>query len=368
MTELFVVASRLGAEIVAGAVPPSCRRGVDAIPEPRIDGADCVVEAEWSPRCRARHFVPSVSILAARSIGFRTELAVETDGAWTPWVAATSIGPSVFPPMPAVARPLSCDIDVFVSSAPAARVRLRVRLRRDDAASLMDLPWLAALSVSDLGSTETPPERAPSPPIVDAAAIDDGPSAALAARVADRVALDVPSASQMVEAELIRHRICSPTSVAMVLGRWGLTVAPAALAGEVFHAERDVYGIWPAAIAAAARRGIAGYLLRFPDWESAAWCLANGLPIVASVRYTRGELAGAAITETDGHLLVLTGYEGDDVLVNDPAAPSNATVARRHRRDEIERVWLGRSGVGYVFFPPGPRSSGPAGGGRLTGA
>jgi hypothetical protein len=102
---------------------------------------------------------------------------------------------------------------------------------------------------------------------------------------------------------------------------------------------------------------VAGYLLRFPDWTSAAWCLAAGLPIVASVRHAPGELAGAAIDGTDGHLIVLTGYDGDDVMVNDPAAPSPASVARRYRRADLDRVWLGRAGIGYVFFDPNVRPS-----------
>ena len=112
----------------------------------------------------------------------------------------------------------------------------------------------------------------------------------------------------------------------------------------------DLYGVWPAAILAAGRRGIAGYLLRFPDWVAAAWCLARGLPVIASVRYASGELTGAAAASTPGHLLVLTGFEDGVVLVNDPAAPTSAGVSRRYALDELRRVWLERSAVGYVLF------------------
>jgi len=40
------------------------------------------------------------------------------------------------------------------------------------------------------------------------------------------------------------------------------------------------------------------------------------------------------------------------VLVNDPAAPTAASVPRRYRADELGNVWLARGGVGYVLFDP----------------
>src|SRR3989442_6160953 len=138
----------------------------------------------------------------------------------------------------------------------------------------------------------------------------------------------------------------------MVLAYWSARVEVASLAGEIFHPGLDRYGVWPAALRAAGRYGVAGYLLRFPDWPSAAWCLTQGLPVIASVRYGAGELAGAAVPETTGHLLVLTGYEGDAVLVNDPAAATAASVARRYRLGQLLRVSPARAGGGHVAARP----------------
>jgi hypothetical protein len=322
-TDLFAIAQGIDAATVERAIPPACRAGVAAAGVP-VAGVETIVESPvWHPRCAARHFVPAVSWLAAPVPAFRCELSVAAGGAWSPWVAAAAIGGDDFGgALPAVGA-LSCDVDVFTSPVPADAVRLRVRTRGPVVA-----PWLVALSACDL------------------APLGRRGAGGGAARVS------VPARSQMVEPEPMRRHICSPTSVAMVLERWGRRVETAVLAAEILQPALGRYGVWPAAIAAAGRRGVAGYLLRFPDWASAAWCLDAGLPIVASVRYASGELAGAAMDRTDGHLVVLTGYEEGDALLNDPAAEREAEVPRRVRIDDLERAWLDRTGVGYVLFDP----------------
>jgi hypothetical protein len=318
--------------IVVGRVPPTCRRPIDPAPMPIQEGADVVLESPaWIPRAGAVHFVPSFSALAEDDAGFRLELSTRAGDAWSPWVAAAKVGPGDFAPLaplPPKDR-LTCDVDVFTAATPAHGVRVRVRLPAVSARRVLAAPWLLTLSAWD---------RCPAP--------DAGPS------TRGSVALTVPPVSQMDAPAAIALRICSPTSVAMVLRYWGGVADPVGVAADVFDAPLDRYGVWPAAIRAAARRGVLGYLLAFPDWASAAWCLERGMPVVASIQYTAGELAGAPMAATDGHLVVLTGCDGDDALVNDPAAPSAATVPRRYRIDALERVWLARAAVGYVFFRP----------------
>src|SRR2546426_1081376 len=111
---------------------------------------------------------------------------------------------------------------------------------------------------------------------------------------------------------------------------------------------------WIVALSTADARGVAGYLLRSPAWRAARWCHERGIPIIPSVRYAAGELRGAAVAATSGHLLVLVGLEGDTVLVNDPAAPTAASVPRRYRADELGNAWLARGGIGYILFDLAP--------------
>src|SRR5262245_46131198 len=295
-------------------VPPACRRPMKPAHVTLEAGVATLEGRVWTPRHGARHLVPSLSLLGGTQGSFRFELSAWHGAGWTPWVATATIGPAAFPDAPSVTEGLRSEVDIYTAPVPVRRVRLRARV--EPAAALAE-PWILSLSTSDL-------EAAPS-------GRSDGPAA---------MRLAVPARSQMEEASERRDRICSPTCVAMVLEFWGRAVSVPALAAEIFHQGLDLYGVWPAAIHAAARQGVAGFLLRFPDWASASWCLRQGVPIIASIRFEPGELTGAPISRTNGHLVVLAGTEGDHVLVNDPAAPSSAEVPRRYRRQEFCRAWL----------------------------
>jgi hypothetical protein len=346
---------------VLGAIPPACRRGVDRWPSTSTRGDDVVVALrEWRPRRRARHFVPACTLLRAGDVTYRFELSVLTAGGWSDWVGAATLGPARLTPVATSVAGLASDVDLFVAEAPAARVRLRLRLPLRDATALRR-PALITLSACDVAGAIAAPGRPLARDAVELVGATNEAVAAVAPRGARRNSAltvgagsvrTVPVLSQMRAPAALAPRICSPASVAMVLRAWNVRVALAALAAEMYHPALDLYGVWPAAIRAAARRGIAGYLLRFPDWDSASWCLRRGLPVIASVRYRAGELTGAAIVETPGHLIVLVAEEGDDVIVNDPAAPTNAAVRRRYPKSELTRVWLERAGVGYVLFRP----------------
>jgi hypothetical protein len=158
---------------------------------------------------------------------------------------------------------------------------------------------------------------------------------------------------------------CSPTSTSMVLGRYGALPRPRSYRwvgkghGQpwVDHGARMTYdhayrgtGNWPFNTAYAARlTGGPAFVTRLTSLRQAERFIRKGIPLVASVSFGAGELDGAPISSTNGHLLVIAGFtRAGDVVVNDPAARSSRGVRRTYDRGQFEDAWLPTSG-GLVY-------------------
>lgn len=183
--------------------------------------------------------------------------------------------------------------------------------------------------------------------------------------------LDVPRYSQMT------HRghhpewgnggeaWCSPTSTAMVLEYYQANPA----AGHAFkgsgHADgivdwtaRQTYdhgyrgtGNWAFNTAHAGSHLRRTFVTRLADLRAAESHIKAGTPLIVSVAFAKGGLRGAPISSTAGHLMVLVGFTAKgDVVVNDPAASTNAGVRRTYDRAQFEKAWLTKSGgLTYVL-------------------
>lgn len=158
-----------------------------------------------------------------------------------------------------------------------------------------------------------------------------------------------PAISQMSAHADLRARICSPTSVAMLLAARGGPSQWPSIVDECRDPATGMYGVWPLAIAAAARRGVFGAVETFTRWEEPLAVLARGIPLVASIRYESGELPGAPLVRTGGHLLVVYAADPESVRVNDPAAPDGASVTRSYPAAAFTRAWLGYRGAAYIL-------------------
>jgi uncharacterized protein YvpB len=172
-----------------------------------------------------------------------------------------------------------------------------------------------------------------------------------AAGVAVTPRLIVPAISQLTAPPAIRHRICSPTCVTMALGYHGRYATLAQVVQACYHAPSHLFGVWPLAIRCAAAAGLVAAAECFTDLDTVARIVARGLPVVASIRFAQGTLPGAALSATDGHLVVVTGLDADWVYINDPAAKDASVVPRQCPREAFAAAWLTERGVGYVLSP-----------------
>ena len=172
--------------------------------------------------------------------------------------------------------------------------------------------------------------------------------------------VDVPAETQALMPEVpasalsqralpspLRESACGPTATAMALGL-ETTEGLATFAAAARHPPTGLYGAWPQNLWAAARYGRLAGLELATDWQIAERALAAGSPVVASIRFAAGALNGAPMPATGGHLVLLRGIDGDEVVVNDPAAPPDA-VPRRYAAVEFAKAWLRWRGAAYVF-------------------
>ena len=161
---------------------------------------------------------------------------------------------------------------------------------------------------------------------------------------------------------------CSPTTISMLMAFWDRLPAARQWAWVddayadpwIDHGARSTYdytyegaGNWAFTTAYAGTRLATARVTRLRTLRAAQEYIAAGVPLGISIAFGPGELTGAPIRSTAGHLLVVRGFTEDgDVIVNDPAASSNAGVRRVYDRGELERAWQRASGgLAYVVAP-----------------
>lgn len=270
------------------------------------------------------------------------------------------------------------NADTFVAGVEGLRShRLRGTLHRPVGGT--DVPELSMLGVLASGPFPTPaPKPLRSSRRCDAhgSVAGDGPRPAgePGPLAAGGHILDVPRISQRAHRGEYPHwdgggdSWCSPTSTCMVLRYWGVGPDESEYSWVdgsyqdrfLHHAVRHCYdyafsgaGNWAFNTAYAGRFGLDAFVTRLRDLTEAERFVAAGIPLVAAIRFSPGELTGADYT-TNGHLLTIVGFTGTgDVVVNDPAAKDRESVRRSYDRVEFAAAWLRRTGgTVYVIRPP----------------
>lgn len=165
----------------------------------------------------------------------------------------------------------------------------------------------------------------------------------------DAFILDVPARSQYVREN--ERGWCSPASLSMLNAYHGLDVSVEETARAVFDRAYNGTGNWTFNVAYSGSLGLHAVVAHFRNLDHAQRLIERNLPIAISYSWRDGELPGAPLEHSDGHLAVLCGFASNgDCAINDPAAPNVRVVYPRHA---IERIWQRNDGVAYVVAPDG---------------
>lgn len=184
---------------------------------------------------------------------------------------------------------------------------------------------------------------------LDAVALATPPEGEPQDRPLAPIELDVPRLSQYVGDP--GRGWCSPASLAMLLGASGVGIdvstAAAAIYDEAYHGT----GNWAFNVAYASHFGLRAFVAYLRDLAHARLFLAEGVPLALSLSWYEGELRDAPLPVSDGHIVVLRGFDDrGDPIVNDPAQP---TIRVTYPRSQFQQLWLTHGdGIAYVVAPP----------------
>jgi len=262
-------------------------------------------------------------------------------GNWTPWLYIGRWGRVLENDK----RAVSCDwgtvhVDTLVLDRPADAFQIRARLESFDLDRSVN-PSVRRITVSYSGRVDDDARRAALSPPVNL----DG--------LAWARDLDVPFRPQGIEATNIRGSICSCASTTMVMSFCGVDRPTAENALAIYDDEHDIFGNWNRATQRAGELGLDAWLQRFRNWDQVKAVIAQGTPVIAAIKFEKGQFPSALYQETDGHLIVIRGFTPEgDVIVNDPASKDKGERAI-YKASELAVAWFNNAGgVGYVIRRP----------------
>lgn len=174
--------------------------------------------------------------------------------------------------------------------------------------------------------------------------------------------LQIPAYSALVRDPAIANRIASPTSLSMLMNRWGKDTLPEEVARAAYDTGAGKYGNLSFITAIAGSYGYECYM-QYTGVETLRQEVRRGNAAGANVRYRApalGEeeqekevppsLAGLPVLEgaaadSHGHLLVVRGFvkrEGEEwVVLNDPLAPADSEVMKEMSLERFEKIYTG---------------------------
>jgi hypothetical protein len=293
--------------------------------------------------------IASFNVTTPGSTGVTLDVRVEQDGAWSPWMYLQSWGKTLTP----VDRPAHWDggrvrVDTMFLDKPATRYQARVSFASFEYDPKAPRPAIRRLSVCYSGMVTDPDRRAR----ILRSSNDPTTRPSTIGNWARDLSVPFRGQGEDRNPKVIRKLICSPTSTSMVLQYYGFDRPTVENATAIYDPYNDLFGNWGRAISRAGDFGLDAYLARFRNWDQVHAMIARGVPVIASIRFKRGEVKGFLYEFTRGHLLVIRGFKPNgDVIVNDPARKDqgNGVV---YKADEMAKAWFNHGGVGYVIERP----------------
>lgn len=163
--------------------------------------------------------------------------------------------------------------------------------------------------------------------------------------------IETPEYSQMIREPRTSNSICSPTTITMMMNRYGESLLPDEVAQNTYDNSYG-FGNWSFAMASTGSYGYKAYL-DYTTIEGLKYEISQGYPVGVSVRYTndpeddRYPYIEGSPGATPGHLIVVRGFtkiDGEEyIIVNDSYAPEDETVRRLYKLEEFDKAWSNRA-------------------------
>ncbi|MDP1880250.1 MAG: C39 family peptidase [Parachlamydiaceae bacterium] len=165
--------------------------------------------------------------------------------------------------------------------------------------------------------------------------------------------IKIPGLSQMTLDHARHKHLCSPTSTTAVTRYFSNnhTIDPVDFAQNAWDSGFDIYGNWVFNVVQAST--ILGkewncWVERLNGFNHLYTHLSSGNPVVVSIR---GPLPGSAQAYSQGHLLVVVGYDPlhKQVICMDPAFPSDEETNVSYELNDFIEAWNRRGKIAYIF-------------------
>jgi len=291
--------------------------------------------------------IASFNLKTPGQTGVILDIRVKQGETWSPWLYMQSWGKTGTAQRTVKFDDGKVDVDTIFLTKPAEAYQARLSLQGFDFEK--NRPSVRRLAICYSGKVEDSAERAKL-----------NPPTTVPADWARDIPVPFRGQGDFKNPKSLWGQICSPTSTSMVMEYWGVNLPTVENALAIYDSHWDLFGNWGRAVTRAGEMGLDAYLRRFRNWDQVKAVIAEGTPIIASIRFKKGQVQGFLYEYTPGHLIVIRGLTPQgDIIVNDPAKRDKGNHVIYPAKG-METAWFNNGGVGYVIKKPTPPATQPS--------